>query len=410
MGLFSKIKGLVSKAVKVVKEKVVQAINWLADEAEVFVGEVKRLYKAAKPYISKARMVVRAIATSVPLPWVQGAALVLDKALATLEHLDTHPLAARIEAAVQWVIARARDAKRHLLNDQEVAEAEQRAADIEAAMAKVGDTEREVLKGLAMSNRYELVRVRINRLVEDEAFVSFDHYLRIRAVQKLLPLYEAQMEAVKDIRNVLDEPLFIITVAGQLIEGHAELDDQSLERLDALTTERFGKPVIPFVFEEMINVWGLDLKQHQDAWEELSQRVSRDRVILRRLNAEAEFEPLPVEEAKVLDDLRKLLPVDEARLDKLGAEVRAKRNYVYAAEGFLQLLENDEQRLIDQDREYLIDDGVEVGELLIRCAQNGEKWENLAADEQSLIISFANIFEADCRKRTEQFTLIEVAA
>ena len=112
----------------------------------------------------------------------------------------------------------------------------------------------------------------------------------------------------------------------------------------------------------------------------------------------------------LLADLEKLLPVDETRLDKLASDVLSKRNYVYAAEGFLQLLENDEQRLIDQDREYLIDDGFEVGELLIRCAQNGEKWENLKREEQSLIISFANIFEADCRKRAEQFTLIEVAA
>ncbi|WP_205299602.1 hypothetical protein [Pantoea sp. Tr-811] len=408
--MFSTFKGWVSKAVEVVRETVVTAVNWLADEAETFVGEVKRLYKAAKPYISKARVVLRTISQNVPIPWVQGVSMALDKALATLEHLDTHPLAAKIQAAVEWVIARARDAKRHLLNDQEVAEAEQRAADLEAAMSKVGETELPALQGLAMSNRYELVRARINRLVEDEAFVSFDHYLRIRAVQKLLPLYEEQMEAVKDIGSVLGEPMFIINVASQLIKGHAELDDLAMQRLDRLTTERFGKPVIPFVFEEMINVWGLDLKQHQDTWEELNQRLSRDRVILRRLAAEAEFEPLPAEEAKVLDDLRKLVPIDEAKLQKLGADVRAKRNYVYAAEGFLQLLENDQQTLIDEDREYLIDDGAQVSHLLIRCAQNGEKWENLLPAEQSLIISFANIFEADCRKRTERFTLVEVAA
>lgn len=410
MGWLSKIKGFVSKAVQVVKEKVVEAVNWLADKAETFVGEVKRLYKAAKPYISKARMVLRTIAANVPIPWVQGISMVLDKALAALEHLDNHPLVAKVDAAIKWVIARARDIKRHLLNDQEVKEAEQRAADLEAAMTQVDESGRQALEGLAMSNRYELVRARISRLVEDEAFVNFEHYLRIRAVQKLLPLYEEQMEHVKDIHIVLDEPLFIIQIASQLIEGHAELDDDAMERLDSLTTARFGKPVIPFVFEEMINVWGLDLKQHQDAWEELSKRVSRDHVIVKRLNNLAKLEPLPVEEAKVLADLEKLLPADRARLDKLASEVLAKRNYVYAAEGFLQLLENDEQRLIDQDREYLIDDGFEVGELLIRCAQNGEKWENLKRDEQSLIISFANIFEADCCKRAEQFTQVEVAA
>ncbi|WP_060509402.1 hypothetical protein [Pseudomonas sp. NBRC 111124] len=410
MGWLSKVKGFFSKAVQVVKEKVVEAVNWLADKAETFVGEVKRLYKAAKPYISKARMVLRTIAANVPVPWVQGISMALDKALAALEHLDSHPLAAKVDEAIKWIIARARDIKRHLLNDEEVKEAEQRAADLEAAMAQVDEAGRQALECLAMSNRYELVRARISRLVEDEAFVNFEHYLRIRAVQKLLPLYEEQMEHLNDINSVLDEPLFIIQVASQLIEGHAELDDAAMERLDSLTTARFGKPVIPFVFEEMINVWGLDLKQHQDAWEELSKRVSRDQVIAKRLNNLAKLEPLPIEEAKVLADLEKLLPTDQARLDKLASVTLAKRNYVYAAEGFLQLLENDEQRLIDQDREYLMDDGFEVGELLIRCAQNGEKWENLKREEQSLIISFANIFEADCRKRAETFTQVEVAA
>lgn len=406
MGFFS----WVSSVVDTVKEAVVDTINWLADEAETFVGEVKRLYKAAKPYISKARMVIRTITEHVPLPWVQGIGMALDKVLGTLEHLDSHPLAAKVQAAIDWVIARARDAKRTMLNDKEVAEAEARAADLEAAMASVSGGERQALEGLAMSNRYELVRARINRVVENGTFCNFKHYLRVRAVQKLLPIYEAQMESVKDINAVLGEPLFIINVAGQLVEDDAELDDLSMERLNRITTERLGKAVIPFVFEELINVWGLDLKQHQEAWQELGQRVSRDRVILRRLEAEASFEPLIGEEAKVLDDLRKLVPLDEVKLERLGAEVLAKRNYVYAAEGLLQFLENDQQSLIDQDREYLIEDGYDVGRLLIRCAQNGEKWENLEKEERALIISFANIFEADCRKRTEQFTLVEVAA
>ena len=80
-------------------------------------------------------MVLRTIAANVPIPWVQGISMALDKALAVLEHLDNHPLVAKVDAAIKWVIARARDIKRHLLNDQEVKEAEQRAADLEAAMA-----------------------------------------------------------------------------------------------------------------------------------------------------------------------------------------------------------------------------------------------------------------------------------
>ena len=112
----------------------------------------------------------------------------------------------------------------------------------------------------------------------------------------------------------------------------------------------------------------------------------------------------------MLDDLRMLLPRDETRLEALGNETRAKRNYVFAAEGFLQLLEKSEEQLVADDQEYLIDHGGKVGEILVRCAQHGEKWESLSAEEQSLIVSFANIFEADCKKRTDAFRVVEVAA
>lgn len=414
MGFFSKFVSAVTsgvkKAVAFVKEKAIDAIDWLANKAETFVGEVKQLYKAAKPYISKARIVLRTITANVPIPWVQAAGLAVDKALAVIEHLDSNPLAAKLQQAIDWLIARARELHSHLLNEQEVAEARQRAQDLKAAMEKVGEEERKVLEGLALVNRYELIRVQIDRLIQDEAFVDFEHYLRIRAVQKLLPLYQEQMKNLKQVTDVLGEPLFIINTAEVLIEAHAELDNFSLQQLDRLTTERFGKPVIPFVFEEMIAVWGLDQQQHQATWEKLSEEVARNRVIVRRLASEAEFGELSVEEAKVLADLRMLEDTDKKRLEKLGEQVRAKRNYVFAAEGFLQLLESDEQRLIDQDREYLMDDGIDVGSILIRCAQNGEKWESLTHEEQSLIISFANIFETDCRRRTASLLTVEVAA
>ncbi|MNV61111.1 hypothetical protein D3C71_1536050 [compost metagenome] len=74
------------------------------------------------------------------------------------------------------------------------------------------------------------------------------------------------------------------------------------------------------------------------------------------------------------------------------------------------MLEKDEQQLIAEGKEYLLEQGSMVGTLLIDCSQNDRAWASLSAEEQSLINDFANIFGADCQKRTETGLLVEVMA
>lgn len=408
--VFSKVSSVVSSTFRAVKQVVSKAVNWLADEAETFVGDVKRLYQAAKPHISSMRTGLRVVAAHAPWPWLKAASLGLDRALAVLEHMNSHPLAAKVQQGIDWVIERAREWRKKVLDEQEIAKARERARDFETAMNKTDGADREALQAVAVSNRYHLVKALTHRMVDSEAFVDFQHYLRVRAVQKLLQVYEEQMMQLEDVAEVGQEPLFIIAIAEKLIEVRAELSDADVQRLDEVTAKHFGKAVIPFVFEEMILVWSLDYENAQKAWDVLNKQVAKDRVIKRRLELEAGLDPLEPEDALVLDDLRKLLPRDEAKLEALGKETRAKRNYVFAAEGFLQLLEKSEEQIMADDQEYLIERGGTVGEILVRCAQKGQKWESLSQEEQSLIISFANIFEEDCRKRTDAFKLIEVMA
>lgn len=408
--IVSSVSNAVSSTFRAVKQAVSKAVNWLADEAETFVGEVKRLYQAAKPYISSMRIGLLTVAKHAPWPWLKAVSMGLERALAVLEHLDSHPFAAKVQEAIEWVIARAREWKEKVLNEQEIAKARKYERDLRAAMEKTEGADRQKFQAVEMINRYLLVKAMTHRLIETEAFVDFQHYLRVRAVQKLLQTYDEQMRQLQDVAQVGKEPLFIIDVATQLIEARAELSDADVQRLDEVTMKHFGKAVIPFVFEEMIVAWGLDYQNSQAVWDELNKQVAKDRVLKRRLELEAELEPLEPPESKLLDDLRKLLPRDEAKLEALGDETRAKRNYVFAAEGFLQLLEKSEEQIMADDQEYLIERGETVGEILVRCAQNGQKWESLSVEEQSLIVSFANIFEEDCRKRTDAFKLIEVAA
>ena len=83
------------------------------------------------------------------------------------------------------------------------------------------------------------------------------------------------------------------------------------------------------------------------------------------------------------------------------------RHYVFAAEGFLQLLEKEESDLIAEDKDYLISEGGRVGLIIIDCAQNGRKWDSLSDEEQNLIIAFSNIFEENSRERAN---LVKVEA
>ena len=104
----------------------------------------------------------------------------------------------------------------------------------------------------------------------------------------------------------------------------------------------------------------------------------------------------------MLAELQSAVPALKASNDQLAKLNRERRNYVYASEGFMQLLEKTEEELIAEDRAYLIRQGSEVGMILIDCAQNGRPWDALSEDQQSLIIDFANIFEEDCHARGKE--------
>ena len=54
--------------VRAAKKVAAKTIEWLATEAETFVGEVKSLYQAAKPYIAKVRYGLTIAAKKVPWP------------------------------------------------------------------------------------------------------------------------------------------------------------------------------------------------------------------------------------------------------------------------------------------------------------------------------------------------------
>lgn len=409
MGLWDRFKSAASSAINTVKKAAVATVNWLADKAETFVGNVKKVWKTVKPYISHVRVALTVLAQCSPWPIVTSMALALEKGLGFLENLDKHPMMEKLQKAIDWVIKTAREIRDKVLNDIEIAEAEARARTFKEAMDKVPAAELAAIRVAELINAYLLTKAKILRVVENEQFKDFNHYLRVRAAQKLLKFYEKRMTSIETLSDMDADMLALMDISTSLLDENPTLTVEQTETLNELTTLHFGKPVVPFVFEEMTIAWNMELELLEEQWKQLNQSLARDKVLAKRMAMASRTEALTAEEQVVLNDLERNLGRDSERLDNLDISIREKRAYVYASEGFLQLLEKDEQQLIDDGQEYLADRSEEVGALIARCAQQDVKWGALSEDEQALLIDFGNIFEDDCRARTDSFKAVEVS-
>ncbi|MFK0034073.1 hypothetical protein [Pseudomonas monteilii] len=409
MGLWERFKSAASSAINTVKKAAVATVNWLADKAETFVGNVKKVWKTVKPYISHVRVALTVLAQCSPWPIVTSMALALEKGLGFLENLDKHPMMEKLQKAIDWVIKTAREIRDKVLNDIEIAEAEARARTFKEAMDKVPAAELAPIRVAELINAYLLTKAKILRVVENEQFKDFNHYLRVRAAQKLLKFYEKRMTSIETLSGMDADMLALMDISTSLLDENPTLTVEQTETLNELTTLHFGKPVVPFVFEEMTIAWNMELELLEEQWKQLNQSLARDKVLAKRMAMASRTEALTAEEQVVLNDLERNLGRDSERLDNLDISIREKRAYVYASEGFLQLLEKDEQQLIDDGQEYLADRSEEVGALIARCAQQDVKWGALSEDEQALLIDFGNIFEDDCRARTDSFKAVEVS-
>ncbi|WP_449431087.1 hypothetical protein [Pseudomonas putida] len=409
MGFWSRLKSIASNVINKVKEKAVAAVNWMADKAETFVGDVKKLWKTVKPYISQARVALHVLAHCSPWPIVTILALGLEKFLGFLANIDNHPFMEKLQQAIDWVIKAAREIREKVLNDIEITEAEARARTFKEAADRVPATELAAVRVAELINAYLLTKAKILRVVDNEQFKDFNHYLRVRAAQKLLKFYEKRMTSIERLSEVDSDMVALMDISTSLLEENPILTIEQAEILNELTTLHFGKPVLPFVFEEMTLAWNMELQRLEDQWQQLNQSLSRNKVLAKRMAMASRSEALTPEEQVVLNDLERNMGRDSKRLDNMDVSIREKRAYVYASEGFLQLLEKDEQQLIDDGQEYLADRSEEVGALIARCAQQDVKWVDLSEDEQALLIDFGNIFEDDCRTRTEAFKEVEVS-
>lgn len=403
MGFLSAIKGVVSK----VRSAVRDTVAFIATKGEAFIGTVKEVYAKVKPYLQKLSPFLQHAAKVAGAihPLLGKVVFVVDKTLTALLALENSPILKKIEEAMRWVIERAKQLHVHMTAAEEEI-ARKHDETLRAAKASAQTAEQSAaLAVAAMINQLALVQTGIANRLDDGAFTNYEHYLRLRATQRLIRSVNQAFEKANSIEDIAADDIFLVQLGVTLLSEQPEMSEQEAERLDGIVRARYGKQLVPFVFEEMHKMWQLALTDDTRLWKKNSATLAQARAIHSRLKFEMLVSPLSVEEQQQFDKLDAELPqqlADHADLMNRNVE---RENYISATEGFLQLLEKDEAELRAADQEYLLDLGAEVGALLMECAQKNLRWTQLSEEQQALVADFANIFRNDSIKRGQALEL-----
>ncbi len=407
----SSISSAVSSAWSSAKEIAGKAVSWMADKAESFVGKVKDIWEKVKPIVKNViRPALQKAAdlagTFLPnFPWLVTAIKSLDKGLEYLVEWDKSELAQRISKAIDWAIKWAKNLKNLVLSPEELEEAQLHEQALKEGRSELRGDAAKAIDLATLINSYVQLSTRINDILENVVIKDFEHYLRLRASQKLLSDAEVRLTDATNVDDIEDDDLFLVEIASELLKKQPVLSDSETERLNDIIKAKFNKKLIPFVFEEMIMAWGFTLEGMEGEWKGKSDLISKDQLLLKKLQISQRLGDLRSDELDVLESLNKTIPLELAEIEKKRKRTNEMRNYVFAAEGFLQMLEKEPEDFID--KEYLFEDSATAGMIIIECAQFGKKWEELNKEEQMLIIDFANIFEKASRSRVKE--LVEVA-
>lgn len=367
------------------------------------------------------RSYVQQAAAFAPVPWLKVALVALDRGIGALFAFENSPVAKKIEEAIQWAIKLSK--KIHAQREQEMAAEQEESvldeADLHVAKehqatmrAAEGDVKSSGLSheiALLMAlNDYEIAKAGIAKVIQ-EAPADFEHYLRLRATQKLLKIADKTFRTATEITQISADDIFLVRIASDLIKEDPELSEIAAVRLDGILQSRHGKKLTPFVFEEMIASWASSAEAEDQRWETLNKTLIKDKILQRSLTVSKKIQgELSAEDETALETVTQELLDKQQQLNEIETKKIDIDRYVGAAEGFLQLLEKEEADLIAEGNEFLISDSPVIGAVLMRCAEEHIPFSELSDDEQELIRDYSNIFKADAHKRMS--TILAVTA
>lgn len=434
MGFFRSIGSFISKAAstatnivhktfETAKQVVGNAVEFLATKAEKIVETIKETWKQVKPYVEKFRSYVSLAAQYAPFPWMKVALTAIDKGLEALFAFEKSPIAKKIEEAIQWGIKIAKrfhnqqeenaeekieeEKEETILSESELRVAKEHQANIHAADEQLENSGlAHEIALLTAVNDFEIAKADIAKVIK-EAPSNFEHYLRLRATQKLLKMADKTFRTAVEINQISTDDIFLVRVASDLIKADPELSDAAAMRLDGILQARYSKKLTPFVFEEMIASWANSAETEEQRWNTINKTLTKDRMLEKNLSVSKKIQgELSIDEEKELKQLSIEIPTKQSELEQIKTKKLDIDRYVGAAEGFLQLLEKEEQEIIDEGNDFLITDSPLIGGLLMRCAEQHIPFCELKEEEQDLIRDYSNIFKKDSRIRMKSILTV----
>jgi hypothetical protein len=232
-------------------------LGWMATKAEKFVGNIKSVWKTAKPFVSMVRKGLDMAAEYIlltPFPWIGGALKLISLGLGALTAFEKSPIAKAVDKAIQWSIKLAKKwhapstgmkekerPTENAIAEDEMDTARQHQETFRAAAQEptLSDEQRRLLEVASVINDFELAKADVERAMTATP-VDFEHYLRIRATNKLLKLSEAKFKSAKDICDLTSDDLFLVEIASDLVKSTPELSENSSDRLNNILEEQGG--------------------------------------------------------------------------------------------------------------------------------------------------------------------------
>lgn len=226
MGLFSWIGEKVSAAVDWVTDKASSAweatknvakkvVDTCVDVGQKVVDTAQKVYEAAKKVVEKTvvKKVAPIVKTAAQIaketigryyPWVATVADAVIKGIEYIEKIHNHPLVKKITKHIEWALEKtklfldkAKKIKDFLFGKSEEREAMQRQKELQEAMNLMQTEEqRKSIRFAMVINSYLMVRSRLQETLDEfdvRENTNFDHYLRLRATQRLLWLTEQRL-------------------------------------------------------------------------------------------------------------------------------------------------------------------------------------------------------------------------
>lgn len=394
-----------------------KVIDTVSEYGGKFAGAVKTVYNAVKPYLSKVKTVITAAgaALSATFPWAAGVAAGINKGIDFLDSLGNNAFVQKVGEAIEWALEAAKTIKdkyfskteenQVVFTSEEEAEAIERQKVLDEAYEKMEtEAQRRSVRFASIINQYSLVKSRIEKALESfesSNSTNFDHYLRLRATQKLLAHAERRLKQAQDLSEISADDLFLIQTGNKLLAENPSLTDEEAVKLDKIVNRRFGKSLLPFVFEELIHSWGLKLQSMQSKLKLTIDELAKLKNDYTELETIRDIKGLNAEETDKLYALAQELRDLKNDIREKTDENRNMERYVFAAEGFLQVLEKPEEHWIEKGREWVIEYSEEAGMLLIQTVEGTTHWDDLTPEQQSIIRDFANVFSEDSKHRKE---------